>query len=225
MTGAAPTGAAPTGAAPPARRLERVRWRDPRLALGVVLVAGSVVLGARVLAAADDTTPVWSLRENLAAGASLDPSLVEVADVRFADGGDVGHYLSAAQPLPEGLVLVRDTPAGELLARSGLERVADRQGVELPLPVLDGALPPDLAIGDRVDAWAAPEPGQSEQGGVAEKVLAGVPVLGVERSAGTLAGGSGVVVLVGLQEPAVAALPETLAVIGQGTVVLVRVEG
>ncbi|MDQ3627466.1 MAG: hypothetical protein M3419_01345 [Actinomycetota bacterium] len=213
-----------TGTAPPARRLERVRWRDPRLAVGVVLVAGSVVLGARVLATADDTTRVWTLREDLAAGAVLDPSLVEVTDVRFVDDGDLDLYLSASDPLPEGLVLVRDTPAGELLARSGLERAEDRQGVELPLPVLDGALPPDLATGDRVDVWVAPDPGQSEQDSVAEQVLAGAPVLSVERSAGSLAGGSGAVVLVALQDSDATVLPETLTVLGQGSVVLVRVE-
>jgi len=202
-----------------------VRWRDPRLAVGVVLVAGSVVLGARVLATADDTTSVWTLRDDLAAGATLDPGLVEVADVRLAAADDAGLYLSATQPLPDGLVLLRDTPAGELLARSGLERAADRQGFELPLPVLDGALPPDLGAGDRVDVWVAPEPAQSEQGSAAEQVLAGASVLGVERSVGSLAGGSGAVVLVALDESDAAALPDTLAVIGRGSVVLVRIAG
>lgn len=220
-----PSGQDSTTAAPPARRLERVRWRDPRLAVGVVLVAGSVALGSRVLATADDTTPVWTLREDLAAGATLDPSLVESSDVRFVDDADAGLYLSAVDPLPEGLVLVGDTPAGELLARSGLERAADRQGTELPLPVLDGALPPDLASGDRVDVWVVPEPGQSAQAGAADQALAEALVLGVERSAGSLAGGSGAVVLVAVEDADETALPDTLAAMGQGAVVLVRVAG
>ncbi|CAN5236183.1 hypothetical protein BH24ACT12_BH24ACT12_16470 [soil metagenome] len=211
------------GATPRARRLERMRWQDPRLAVGVVLVAGSVVLGARVLATADDTTPVWTLREDLAAGAHVDPSRVEVADIRFVDDGDVSLYLSATDPLPEGLVLAHDTSAGELLALSGLER-EDREGVELPLPVLDGAMPPDLGTGDRVDVWVAPEPGQSDQAQVAEQVITGVAVRSVEDSVGGLAGCSGAVVLVALEDSDATALPETLATIGRGSVVLTRVE-
>lgn len=208
----------------PARRLVRQRWRDPRLAVGVLLVAGSVVLGARVLSTADDTTSVWTLREDLAAGSALDPGLVQPADVRFVDEADGAFYLSATEALPGGVVLARDTPAGELLARSGLEPASDRWQAELPLPVLDGALPPDLATGDHVDVWVSPEDTQS--GSVeAAQVLAGVSVLGVERSAGSLAGGSGAVVLVALEESDATALPATLSAIGQGSVVLVRVSG
>lgn len=214
-----------TGPAPPARRLRRVRWRDPRLAIGVVLVAGSVVLGARVLATADDTTPIWTLRSDLTAGAALDADLVEATDVRLLDDEHLAFYLSASEPLPEGLVLAHDTPAGELLAHSGVESAAQRQGAELPLPVRDGALPPDLASGDRVDVWVTPEPGQSTQDRAAEQVLAGAAVLGVERSVGSLAGGSGAVVLVALDDSDTSELPGTLAAVGQGSVVLVRVEG
>ncbi len=212
------------GATPRAHRLERLRWRDPRLAVGVLLVAGSVVLGARVLATADDTTQVWTLREDLAAGARVDPSLLEVTDIRFVDDGDVNLYLSATDPLPQGLVLAHDTPAGELLALSGLERAVDREGVELPLPVLDGAMPPDLGAGDRVDVWVAPEPGQSDQEQVAEQVLMGVAVRSVVDSVGGLAGGSGAVVLVALEDSDATALSATLATIGRGSVVLTRVE-
>ena len=53
---------------PPAARLGRPRWRDARLLGGLLLVLLSVVLGARVLAAADDTVAVWSVTTDLAAG-------------------------------------------------------------------------------------------------------------------------------------------------------------
>jgi len=39
-------------AAPHATRSRRPGWRNPRLLLGIVLVAGSVILGARLLATA-----------------------------------------------------------------------------------------------------------------------------------------------------------------------------
>ena len=43
---------------PRARRTRRSSWRDPRLAVGLVLVAGSVVGGATVLSEEDRTTEV-----------------------------------------------------------------------------------------------------------------------------------------------------------------------
>ena len=47
-------------------RGHRPAWRDPRLWIGVVLVAASVVAGARLLAAADDTVQVWAAVDALA---------------------------------------------------------------------------------------------------------------------------------------------------------------
>src|SRR5690242_2876688 len=41
---------------PAATRTRPSGWRDPRLWVGVVLVTGSVVAGARILSAADDMT-------------------------------------------------------------------------------------------------------------------------------------------------------------------------
>ena len=40
---------------PTAKRLQRPSWRDARLLVGVVLVLLGTVLGARLIAAADDT--------------------------------------------------------------------------------------------------------------------------------------------------------------------------
>ena len=58
---ASASGGLPTASdVPAALRGQRPAWRDPRLWIGIVLVAASVVVGARVLAAADDTVQVWA---------------------------------------------------------------------------------------------------------------------------------------------------------------------
>lgn len=57
---------------PPATRVGRSGWRDPRLWIGVVLVTVSVVAGARLLAAADDTVTVWAVVDDLGAGSAID---------------------------------------------------------------------------------------------------------------------------------------------------------
>lgn len=40
---------------PPATRTGTPGWRDPRLWIGVLVVAASVVLGARIVGGSDDT--------------------------------------------------------------------------------------------------------------------------------------------------------------------------
>ena len=75
---------------PPAVRLVRPGWRDPRLVVGVLLVCGSVLLGARLLSASDDTTAVWATRGPVAAGARLDQGDLTVARVRFGTAEESG---------------------------------------------------------------------------------------------------------------------------------------
>src|SRR4051812_4756282 len=47
-----------TAASPAATRASRSRWRDPRLVVGVAVVAVCGLLGARFLGGADDTVAV-----------------------------------------------------------------------------------------------------------------------------------------------------------------------
>ncbi len=62
---------------PTPRRVATPSWLDRRLLLGVALVLASVVIGARVVGAADDTTRMLSVRRDLAAGTllALSPAL------------------------------------------------------------------------------------------------------------------------------------------------------
>src|SRR3954469_9247467 len=91
------TGRADTtpGGGPVPRRVSPPRWLDLRLVLGVLLVLGSVLLGARVVSAADATVPVWALATDLAAGSELTAADLVAVDVRLDDAA--GAYLSTAQ--------------------------------------------------------------------------------------------------------------------------------
>ncbi|MBW6551905.1 hypothetical protein MMA91_24640, partial [Salmonella enterica] len=55
-------------APPPAVRASTPGWRDPRLWVGVAIVAVSVVGGARLLASADDTVAVYGVVTDMGAG-------------------------------------------------------------------------------------------------------------------------------------------------------------
>lgn len=149
--------AAPSAAALPAgptpRRVRPPRWLDLRLVLGVLLVLGSVLLGARVVGAADATVPVWAASGDLAAGTDLDAEDLVAVDVRLDDAADA--YLSTGTR-PEGRTLARAVRAGELIPGSALEEPADL--VQVALPVQAGFVPPGLRRGGLVDVYAVADP-------------------------------------------------------------------
>ncbi|MBJ7530487.1 MAG: hypothetical protein JHD04_13315, partial [Nocardioides sp.] len=78
----------------------------------MAIVAGSVVLGARLLAAADETVAVWAAADDLGPGERIDAGDLEAQRVRFADDTDLARYWSADEELPADLTLVRGVGAG-----------------------------------------------------------------------------------------------------------------
>jgi hypothetical protein len=138
---------------PAAQRVARPAWRDPRLWLGVLLVTGSVVLGARLLAAADDTVTVWAMTGERGAGAPVVAGDLVVQRVRFADDTTLDRYFVADEPVPDDLVLVRAVGEGELLARSAVGAAEEEAVLRVPLEVDPNRVPPDVAAGSVVDVW------------------------------------------------------------------------
>jgi hypothetical protein len=138
---------------PAATRVSRSGWRDPRLWIGVLLVTASVVAGARLLAAADDTVAVWAAVADLGAGAELTEADVEVRRVRFADGTDLDHYFRADEALPADAVLVRGVGPGELLPRSAVGARADAGLLHVPLEVEPHQAPPAVTTGSVIDVY------------------------------------------------------------------------
>lgn len=133
-----------TPAPPPATRVARPGWRDPRLWIGVLLVAGSVVLGARLLAAADDTVAVWALSGDRGSGSPVAATDLEVQRVRFGDADMLARYFPADQDVPDGLVLTRAVGAGELLARSAVADAGADEVLQVPLAVDPQQVSPDV---------------------------------------------------------------------------------
>lgn len=176
-TSAADPAAVPPGPAP--RRVRPPRWLDLRLVLGVLLVLGSVLLGARVVSAADATVPVWALATDLAAGSELTAADLVAVDVRLDDAA--GAYLSTAQD-PAGRSVGRAVRAGELLPRSALEQPGNV--VHLALPVQSGFVPPDLQRGQLVDVYAVANPAAGASDAEAADVALVVPRAPVQTISG-----------------------------------------
>jgi len=144
-----------------------------------------VLLGARVVSAADATVPVWAATGDLAAGTELTDEDLVAVDVRLDATADA--YLSATTR-PEGRTLSRAVRAGELVPRSALEEAEEL--VQVALPVQAGFVPPGLERGQLVDVYAVADPAAgatASADGSVTLVVRDVPVQAISgRSEGVL---------------------------------------
>ena len=150
MTGLGDT---PQAGPPAATRATRPGWRDPRLWIGVAIVAISVVAGARLLAAADDSVAVWATTADLAAGAEVTGDDLEARQVRFVDGADLDLYVPADQALPADARLLRGVGEGELLPRAALGAADDTGVLQLPISVEPTLVPDSVEAGSVVSVY------------------------------------------------------------------------
>jgi len=140
---------------PPALRTQAPGWRDPRLWIGIALVAVSVVVGARVVGGADETVSMWALRTDKAPGDVIAQGDLVATRVRFADAGDAERYFPAGAGLPATRYLVRGVGRGELLPRAGLG-VSAQGLVQVSVALPGQMVPPTVRTGSRVDLWFSP---------------------------------------------------------------------
>jgi hypothetical protein len=178
------TGAAPPLDARPAVRARTPGWRDPRLWVGVAIVAVSVVAGARLVGAADESVPVWGVVDDMGAGDSVTAADLEAHRVRFVDPADLEHYFPADEALPDDLQLTRGVGAGELLPRAAVGPASGSGTVQLPVAVDAALVPPAVQSGSVVDLYVTSGDGSGEDGPAgggaarsARPVLEGVTVI------------------------------------------------
>ncbi len=211
-----PGTALPAGPSP--RRVRPPRWLDLRLLLGVLLVLGSVLLGARVVGSADATVPVWAASGDLAAGTELARDDLVAVDVRLDEAADA--YLSTSTR-PVGRTLARAVRAGELVPGSVLEEPAEL--VQVALPVQAGFVPPGLRRGGLVDVYAVADPAvgaTAATGGSVTPVVLRAPVQALSgRTEGVLSTPTATVQVV--VSVAATEAPGVLAAIGGRPLVVV----
>jgi hypothetical protein len=211
-----------SSASPLAARQRRARGRDPRLWLGVVLVLGSIVVGARLLAAADDTTAVWQVGRDIPAGDAVVAADLQVTRAHFDDPAVAARYVLADRPVDPRSRATRDLHAGELLDASAVSSSPAPPTRQLPLGVGATQQPADLRPGDHVEVWAVPDSstGAGSGGRVPSLVLRDVRVLSV--GGGVVGASAERQVLVGLARTT--DVGAVLRLITGASVVLVRLE-
>lgn len=165
---------------PPAVRTSSPGWRDPRLWVGVALVASSVLVGTRVLAAADDTVQVWAVGDDVAPGQVLGEDDLEARRLRFAEGDQLERYFEVGDDLPDDLTLARALGAGELLPRAAIGAADDADTVTVSLAVDPLRVPGGVRAGAVVDVYVTGDAGPDAEPGAgpdARPLEPGTPVL------------------------------------------------
>lgn len=187
--------------------------------MGLALVCLSVLVGARVLATADDTVAVLAATDSLVAGQRVTSADLTEVRLRFTSEEDADRYLTAGEQLPREAVLLRPVGPGELVPRASVSTEQDGL-VEIPLSVDPGRVPGSVRAGSVVDVWVT---GDAEGSRRSEQLLTEVPVLSVSRASGLGAGGLRQVV-VGIPSDDESALDEVVARL-TGALVVVRRPG
>jgi hypothetical protein len=171
---------------PVPRRIKAPSWLDLRLVTGVVLVLGSVVLGAKIVSGANHTYRVLATTRDLAPGTLLSRDDVKAVRVQLPDRGRGIYLADDADVL--GKQLNRSLASGELLPAAALGTAAALTTVTVPFTA-DNA--PALSPGLRVEIWLSTKTCASVV------LLADVTVQDVHAAAGgsfSSSGGQNVVV-------------------------------
>lgn len=203
----------------PARRFRRPRLRDPRLAIGLVLVAGAVALGSWAVADAGRGVPLYAAKGVLTPGDRITDATLVVVDARVP--GATGVYLDAGAGLPPDAVVTRVVGAGELVpvAAIGTAGDLDARPVGLSVP---GPLSASVVKGAVVDLWLT-APATNERPPSPAVVAGGLVVAAVTQAEGLFAASSTTSVEVLVPAADLEAVLAALA--SEGTIILVPATG
>lgn len=160
---------------------------DPRLFIGIGLVAASVLGVVGIVSAAERTDGAYAAPALLLPGDRVTAADLRVVPVRL--GSAVDGYIAEGELPDDGVVVTRVVAPGELvpIAAVGANEEADASAVVIPLRT---PLPASMEPGRSVQIWAAP----SEAAGVVgEPVLIadGAVLIGSATESGMLAGDGG----------------------------------
>lgn len=179
---------------------------DPRLLIGIVLIAASTTGVWALVSGLDDAVEVYVVRETVTPGTRIDAADLVAESVRL--GPTASRYLAPGELPEKGLVVTRTVEAGELVPRSAVDD-ADRASLATVVVPSRGALPSGLDTGATVDVWAARqmERGDYEPPAV---LVAGAEIAGIQEPEGMVDSGTVSVELL-IPREKVAALLEALA--------------
>ncbi len=170
-------------------------WRDPRLAIGLLLVVASMAGVGALVTAVDGSTPLYVARAALLPGDRIEAGDLAVIGARLGPARE--HYLAAGELPAGGAVVTRPVPAGELVPASAVGGAADASLAPVVVDVR-GELSRSVVPAAAVDVWATRESSPGMWAAPAVIAARAIVVRIIETSALT---GSGAVTSVELLVP------------------------
>jgi hypothetical protein len=191
----------------PAAPRRRFRF-DPRVAIGLVLVAVSAAGVTGVVAGLSRTVSVYRAAEPLTAGARITAENLVPTPVRL--GQEQRLYLTGTVP-HDGFVVTRTIAEGEMVPLSALGS-ADSVDVAAVVVKLSTRVSASIAPGAVVDLWAAPrKAGTTTEFGAPVVLVSGATVARVVPQQGIVAAGEQNTVEVQVPRTDVAAVLQAVA--------------
>jgi len=180
---------------------------DPRLLIGVLLVAASVVGVVGIVSAFDESVEVLAARDTLSPGDRVAADDLVIRSVRL--DAAAGLYLEPDDVPEAGFVVTRSIAEGELVPASAIGSV---DGLRLTSLVLEvgGALAASVQPAAVVDVWSSRE-GESGQFGPPAVIVSGAIVVRLVASEGIVSGGETTAIEVLVPKSRVARVLEAVA--------------
>lgn len=171
------------GAPATAGRFRRPAWREPRLLIGLGLVAVSVAATTAAVAYGDSTDSYVVAARDLPVGQTVGEDDLRRIDLRLDTTGQ--SYVSGPQDLGEGSVIVDRVAAGQLIPHESVGRAEDIDRRPLGIP-LTTPMPAGTDSGDRVDIWVSQRERSGGQWDAPRQIVAGAELAGIEEPSGAL---------------------------------------
>jgi hypothetical protein len=165
-------------------------WFDPRLVIGLVLIAASVAGVFGIVSAADTSVSVLAARDSLAPGDRIDEDDLILTTVRLSAAADL--YLVPGDVPDGGLVVTKAIGEGELVPASAVGSTAGTRFASVVVTI-NGQLPAAVQTGATVDLWAARK-GELSAFGAPSVIVSGATVVRLIESEGLVTSGDAVAI-------------------------------
>ncbi|MEG1442974.1 MULTISPECIES: flagella basal body P-ring formation protein FlgA [Micrococcaceae] len=171
-----------------ASRVRRPSWKDPRLALGAVLVVASVAGTVYLVGELHQTSTVYVASTNITLGEKLTSENMKTQEVQL--GETLENYLHTDAQLGQDARANTFISEGQLIPVTSImhSEVGSRRPVNVDLPA---DLSSSITPGSFVDVWIAKRETSGSTYGVPEKLSSMVEVAARVESGGGLVGTQG----------------------------------
>lgn len=134
------------------QRMQKPGLRDPKLLIGLLLIAVSISAVVGIIHVTNKTTTYYVAARDLTVGEQLTAEDIKPVEVNLADSA--AHYLDSADIPADQSLIVDNIRAGQLISRTSLAAL-DPQGRRESSILLESGLAKNFTPGQRVDIWVS----------------------------------------------------------------------